>query len=195
MIAFLHGQLVQKFPTHIVVECGGVGYFVRISTQAFDELPREGEGIKILIYHHFTEAEQSLFGFFRAEEKALFEKLITVKGIGPKLALTMISGMNSGQIIESVATGNVGLLSKVPGIGKKTAERIILELKDKIGSVSSSGSSAPASKTNEEVVAALISLGYQKAQAEKALLRVLSTSPNQTSVSSLLKDALRELNL
>lgn len=195
MIAFLHGQLVQKLPTNIIIECGGVGYFVRISTQAFEELPREGEGLKILIYHHFTESEQSLFGFFRAEEKGLFEKLITVKGIGPKLALTMLSGMNSGQIVESIATANVGLLSKVPGIGKKTAERIILELKDKIGSVTSSDSSAPVSKANEEVVAALVSLGYQKAQAEKALLKVLSDTPNQNNVSTLLKDALRVLNL
>jgi Holliday junction DNA helicase RuvA len=132
MIALLRGTLYERNPDNIIVDVNGVGYSVGVSRHTSQSLPEGDEPITLFIHHHITEAGQSLYGFLRREDMALFEELITVKSIGPKLALGILSGMNTSELMEAIVLQDVAALSRVPGIGKKTAERIILELRDRV---------------------------------------------------------------
>ena len=132
MIAYLKGKIVQKSEDRLILDVRDVGYGVEISNQTFQTLPEKGKELEILIYHHFTDSDQRLFGFTSQKEKNLFERLITVKGIGPKLGLTILSGMSAPELIQAIVTQNTSALSGISGIGKKTAERMVLELKDKL---------------------------------------------------------------
>lgn len=198
MIAYLNGILISKKQNEAILDVGGVGYLVGISTQTFSELPSTGEKIKLHIYHHFTESEQRLYGFLNNSEKNLFELLITVKSIGPKLALTMLSGMAAQQIIETISNEDTVNLSRIPGIGKKTAERIVLELKDKIQSAMGSDFevAGPASSNHlaDEAIAALIALGYKKTDSERTVLQVLRGKTAPANVSDFIREALKALN-
>jgi len=196
MIAYLNGTLIRKDQNEVVVDVQGVGYKVGVSTHTFSELPATGKKIKLFIYHHFTDSEQRLFGFMNTGEQNLFELLITVKSVGPKLALTMLSGMNADEIIDIILRKDAVSLARIPGIGKKTAERIVLELKDKIDASSSvstpMGDGAP--DFREEAISALIALGYRKTDSEKAVLQTMRNDNSIETVSDLIRKALKGLS-
>jgi len=198
MIAFLNGILAEKSASYILMDVGGVGYQVGVSTQTLSLLPETGKELKLYIYHHFTESEQRLFGFLSTDEKALFEKLITVKSIGPKLALGILSGLPYDQLIDAIRRHDAISLSRVPGIGKKTAERIVLELADKlttIGSDGVGGMEAVAGSAANETLSALEALGYRRNEAQQAIQKALKeNSEVGKDVSTLLKSALRMLS-
>ncbi|HEY2391608.1 MAG TPA: Holliday junction branch migration protein RuvA [Candidatus Angelobacter sp.] len=173
MIAHLRGKLISKHPNQAIVEAGGVGYDVVISVPTFSELPGLNAEVSLFIHTHVREDALALFGFLRAQEKQLFEKLLSVSGIGPKLAITILSGMPAEAMIAAIKGNNVASLTRIPGIGKKTAERMVLELRDKLDTFSVSAEiTAAATPVEEDVISALVNLGYQRPLAEKALARL-----------------------
>jgi Holliday junction DNA helicase RuvA len=188
MIAHLRGKLISRHPTLVIVETAGVGYQVTISVPAFAELPSLGSEVALHVHTHVREDQLALYGFLRHEEKQLFEKLITVSGIGPKLAITILSGMPAQDMVNAIRANEVARLTKIPGIGRKTAERMVLELRDKLPpSGTEQVQVVPSlSATQEDVLSALINLGYQKAVAEKALNGVDKGSPFETMFRSAL---------
>ena len=171
MIAHLRGVLLSKHPNQAVVETAGVGYEVNISVPTFSEMPSSGSEVALHIHTHVREDALTLYGFLRITEKQLFEKLITVSGIGPKLAITILSGMPANEMAGAIRGNDVARLTRIPGIGKKTAERMVLELRDKLPEVA--GISTPAvpslNAVEEDVLSALVNLGYQRPAAERAL--------------------------
>jgi Holliday junction DNA helicase RuvA len=170
MIAHLRGKLLAKHPNQAIVETGGVGYDVTISVPTFSDLPGVGSEVALHIHTHVREDVIALYGFLRAGEKQLFEKLITVSGIGPKLAITILSGMAADEMTAAIRGNDLARLTRIPGIGKKTAERLVLELRDKLPA---GGGEVPVisgmSAVEEDVMSALVNLGYQRAAAEKAV--------------------------
>jgi Holliday junction DNA helicase RuvA len=176
MIAHLRGTLLAKHPNQAIVETHGVGYDVVISVPTFSELPVAGAEVALHIHTHVREDALSLYGFLRLAEKHLFEKLLTVSGIGPKLAITILSGMPADEMVAAIRSGDLARLTRIPGIGKKTAERMVLELRDKLPAPTGAAevSMAAVSPTEEDVLSALVNLGYQRAAAEKALLATRS---------------------
>lgn len=176
MIAHLRGRLLSKHPNQAIVDAGGVGYDVTISIPTFSELPAPGGEVGLFIHTHVREDALALFGFLRAEEKQLFEKLISVSGIGPKLAITILSGMSAEAMVAAIKGNNVAALTRIPGIGKKTAERMVLELRDKLESFGAPAAAPAVSPVEEDVISALVNLGYQRPLAEKALSRLGTTS-------------------
>src|SRR6058998_2826430 len=171
MIAHLRGKLISRHPNLVIVETAGVGYDVTISVPAFSELPPLGSEIALHIHTHVREDQIALYGFLRPEEKHLFEKLISVSGIGPKLAITILSGMPTDEMTSAIRGNDVARLTKIPGIGRKTAERMVLELRDKLPPAGTDQVDVvpSLSATQEDVLSALVNLGYQRAVAEKAL--------------------------
>lgn len=170
MIAHLRGKLFSKTPNHAVVEAAGVGYELTISIPTFTELPSPGAEVSLFVHTHVREDALSLFGFRQLREKQLFERLISVGGIGPKLAITILSGMSTEFMVAAIRGNDVASLTKIPGIGKKTAERMVLELKDKLESFGAApAKSSSATPVEEDVLSALVNLGYQRAVAEKAV--------------------------
>src|SRR5215472_6169620 len=165
MIAHLRGKLLVKHPNQAIVEAGGVGYDVTISVPTFSALPAGGGDVSLHIHTHVREDQLALYGFLRFEEKQLFEKLLTVSGIGPKLAITILSGMAADEMVGAIRSGDVARLTKIPGIGKKTAERMVLELRDKLAPATSAPEPSPPamSQVEEDVMSALLNLGYQRA--------------------------------
>lgn len=198
MIYFLKGFIHSKQPTFVIIDVNGVGYGVVISANTASSLGNSGDKAQLLIHHHITEMGQTLFGFSNQVEKDVFEKLITVKGIGPKMGITIVSGMSADQIHDAIANADVGMLSRIPGIGKKTAERIVLELKDKLGSISSktesSSSKSPESQLSQDAISALISLGYKQLDAVKSVSFCLKAGTPYKNASDLVRDALKQLN-
>src|SRR5271170_4131628 len=164
MIAHLRGKLLAKHPNQAIVEAAGVGYDVTISVPTFSDLPAAGGEVALHIHTHVREDTIALYGFLRPAEKLLFEKLLTVSGIGPKLAITILSGMAADEMVSAIRGNDLGRLTRIPGIGKKTAERMVLELRDKLPPPGPT--SAPAapimSATEEDVLSALVNLGYQR---------------------------------
>ena len=171
MIAHLRGRLLARRPNQVVVDIAGVGYDVTISVPTFSELPPAGGEVALHIHTHVREDQIALYGFLRREEKELFEKLIMVSGIGPKLAITILSGMPAEDMISSIRGNDVLRLTRIPGIGRKTAERMVVELRDKLATLDREPRQMlPAlSAVQEDVVSALVNLGYQHLVAEKAL--------------------------
>jgi Holliday junction DNA helicase RuvA len=174
MIAHLRGKLLAKHPNQAIVETGGVGYDVTISVPTFSDLPAIGGEVTLHIHTHVREDLIALYGFLRLAEKRLFEKLITVSGIGPKLAVTILSGMAADEMVNAIRGNDVARLTRIPGIGKKTAERMVLELRDKLPTegVAESAVMPTMSAVEEDVLSALMNLGYQRAAAERALASV-----------------------
>lgn len=191
MIASLRGLLTEKSPNSVVIEAGGVGYEVGISVSCSAELPSAGHEAKLHIHHHITEADQRLFGFLHLAEKRLFELLLTVKGVGPKLALTILSGLDQDGIARAIASQDVATLSRIPGIGKKTAERIALELRDKMGGSGSVFRTDAPPDARSEAVSALEALGYKRADAEKAITQALKEAADASNPGELVKLGLR----
>jgi holliday junction DNA helicase RuvA len=174
MIAHLRGKLLAKHPNQAIVETGGVGYDVTISVPTFSDLPGIGGEVTLHIHTHVREDLIALYGFLRPAEKRLFEKLITVSGIGPKLAITILSGMAADEMVSAIRGNDIARLTRIPGIGKKTAERMVLELRDKLPAegVAESRVTPAMSALEEDVLSALTNLGYQRAAAERALATV-----------------------
>jgi Holliday junction DNA helicase RuvA len=195
MIAHLRGILLSKHPNQVVVETAGVGYEINISVPAFSELPANGAEIALHIYTHVREDLIALYGFLRPAEKHLFEKLITVSGIGPKLAITVLSGMAAKEVAGAIRGNDLARLTRIPGIGKKTAERMVLELRDKLPeAVEASVSRTPAiSAVQEDVLSALVNLGYQRTAAEKALSGAVKNG-NGGSFEAMFREALAGLS-
>jgi len=174
MIALLRGTLLEKHPNQVIVETQGVGYDVLIPVSTYSSLPETGETVTLRVHTHVREDALMLFGFATPEEKKLFEKLIQVSGIGPRLAVTVLSGLPAADLIEAIRGGLVEQLVRIPGVGKKTAERMVLELRDKLDLIGAGRAAAPAasqaiSPVEEDVLSALVNLGCNRAAAEAAV--------------------------
>ena len=198
MIRFLEGVLEEKEDLGVVINVQGVGYGLSCSRFTQEELPEIGETVRLLVYHHITDSDQRLFGFNNVEEKVLFEQLITVKGVGPKLGVTILSGILINELMSAIINGQAGLLSKIPGIGKKTAERIILELREKVAEASVlgegiiKGGGGEFNKVAMEAVRALRSLGFRGKDAEEVVAKIQKEGQS-LDLSGLIKQSLRVL--
>lgn len=194
MIGFIEGKLADKKPTEVLVNVNGVGYKIFISVNTFDNLPDNEAVVRLFTYLSVKEDALDLYGFLNESEKETFKLLISVNGIGPKLAQSILSGIMVNELREAISGGNLSRITAVPGVGKKTAERLIVELKDKIDKVSgetfeySSGGSI-----KSDAIAALISLGYNIKTAEKTVLSIMEAQPGVT-IEELIKDSLAKLN-
>ena len=197
MIAHLRGTLLTKSPNQLIIETAGVGYEVNISVPTFSGLPSIGSEVGLHIYTHVREDVIALYGFLHPAEKRLFEKLMTVSGIGAKLAITILSGMPADEMIAAIRGNDLARLTKIPGVGRKTAERMVLELKDKLAPAAAEAialhSSSP---VEEDVLSALVNLGYQRSAAEKTLasLSKKSSEASGASFDSLFRQMLGELS-
>ena len=181
MIALLRGILLEKHPNQVIVEAGGVGYDITIPIPTFARLPEIGSEVRLRIHTHVREDALSLFGFLTQDEKILFEKLIGVSGIGPKLAVTVLSGIETGELMNAIRQGNLETLIRIPGVGKKTAERMVLELRDKLPLAESPDIGAPVqpwlSEIEQDVISALMNLGSARPAAEAALRKAMAAQP------------------
>ena len=192
MIVHIRGVLVEKEPTRVVIEAGGIGYELLVPLSAYEKLPRTGNEAKLLVHHCVREDDEILFGFATADEKALFEKLISVSGVGPKIALAILSGSSVGELARAIAGGDAKRLSAIKGVGRKTAEKICVELKDKVGEFAFSGhgdAGAPAPLA-QDAVSALRALGFNEETSSKMVSEVLAKNPEVDSVGQIIKMSL-----
>ena len=203
MIAYLSGKILDKSPDSVIVDVGGVGYDVTVPLSTFYELGEAGTDVQLRIYTHVREDAIQLFGFSTEREKQLFLKLISVQGVGARSAITMLSGMKPDEIITALRTENLAKLTAIPGVGKKTAERMIVELRDKIGTLSAAGypdsgtpghtsADTPENAIFDDALSALVNLGYKKDAAEKALRQAFKEGTEQ-NVQKLLRASLQIL--
>jgi holliday junction DNA helicase RuvA len=183
MIAHLHGTLLEKHPNVVIVDVHGVGYEVTIPVSAFSSLPEKGQPVELHIHTHVREDALSLFGFITASDRTLFEKLITVSGIGPKLAITTLSGLTAADLVNAIRSGAIEQLVRIPGVGKKTAERMVLELRDKLDLLGVPDRAATTvapkstfSSNEEDVLSALMNFGATRASAEAAVTKARSAT-------------------
>jgi Holliday junction DNA helicase RuvA len=186
MIALLRGVLVEKHPNQAIIEAGGVGYDVTIPVSTYTHLPDAGAEVKLRIHTHVREDALALFGFLTQDEKAIFEKLIGVSGIGPTLAVKILSGLAAPDLINAIRRGEVDRLVRIPGIGKKTAERMVLELRDKLPAVSGEEPSEPSgaaalSPIDQDVLSALLNLGCGRPQAEAAVRKAKASAASASA--------------
>jgi len=201
VIAFLEGTLAEALPTQIVVNVQGVGYQVMIPVSSYERLPQPGSPLKILTHLTVREDAHVLYGFTSAAERDLFRLLLHhVTGVGPKIALAVLSGLPVEMFKAAVVAGDIAAISKISGVGKKTAERIVLELKDKVGvaaeweASSVKNAPSPADTIVHDAVLALISLGYKQVEAHKAIKRVQDLSPTSLNAEDLIRQALKILS-
>jgi len=199
MFNYLYGKLVHKNPTNIVLDVNGVGYQLNISLNTFEKLPEVESELRIYTVLIPREDSIQLYGFFDEDEKQMFEQLVSISGIGPKVAQSILSGINPDELRNYIIQGNSVALTNIPGVGKKTAERMILELKDKLTKISPPEKII--SKDKEEIrmqaYQALITLGYQKQLAEKSIrsaLNEINSNNEELNIENLIKKALKELN-
>ncbi|MFK7844520.1 MAG: Holliday junction branch migration protein RuvA [Rhodothermales bacterium] len=199
MIAYVSGTLAEKKPTEAIIDVQGLGYFVLIPTSTYEHLPATGEAAKLFTYQHVREDALQLFGFFTRAERTVFEIMLGVSGIGPKLALAALSAMRPAELRDKVVQGDIAFLTRIPGVGKKVAERMVVELRDKLAKVDGlggaptlGGTSTDKNDARADALAALESLGLSRAAAERNLRKVLRTSPDTQSVEDLIRLALRE---
>ncbi len=199
MIAYLSGRLLSKQPNRIILDVAGVGYEINIPLSTFYELGDIGKQIELQIHTHVREDALALFGFKSAKEKLMFEHLTSISGIGPRLGITILSGMMVDELIPAIRQSNVARLTSIPGIGKKTAERLVVELRDKLARLeipSTAASSPPGafSQQQDDLISALINLGYPKPLAERAIQKAISQSGNDQSFEVLLRNSLQQLS-
>ena len=197
MIHHLHGRLTEKSPTHVVIDCGGVGYIIQISLTTFETIPDQ-EDLFLHTYLVVREDAQILYGFATIEERKLFLLLIGVSGVGANTARMILSAMDSATASEVIASGDVDAMKKVKGIGAKTASRIIIDLQDKVGlGTGSTGTlseiSSPHNTIKKEALSALTSLGFDKKRVDKALDTIIQKSEGALTLEELIKKALKEL--
>ncbi|HQQ85370.1 MAG TPA: Holliday junction branch migration protein RuvA [Candidatus Marinimicrobia bacterium] len=197
MFAYISGKLFQKEPTSVIIDVNGIGYQINIPLSTYSALPATGQNAKLLTYYHVREDIQALYGFATPEEKELFLLLISVSGIGPKIAMTILSGTSPEQFRRRILDGDVESLTLIPGIGLKTARRIIVELGEKMGQTSEvvSGELATVTlgATGEEALRALISLGYRRAEALNALRKAVKELGDSAPVEKYIKAALNQM--
>ncbi len=205
MIAHLSGKLIDRHATSVVLDVNGVGYEVTIPVTTFYDLEEAGQTVSLRIYTHVREDTLQLFGFKTLRERELFQMLISVSGIGPKSGIAMLSGMNADEIITAIRTNNLARLTSIPGVGKKTAERLVLDLRDKMAALSSpaleeqiasqtaTGAAASEDVLREDALSALNNLGYQRAAAEKAITHAMNEG-GDLSVEVILRRSLRTLS-
>jgi holliday junction DNA helicase RuvA len=199
MIAYLAGRLLEKQPNRVIVDVQGVGYEVQIPLSTFYELGDVSAGIQLQIYTHVREDTLALFGFKTSQEKKVFESLTSVSGIGPKLAITILSGMSVPELVPAIRQGNVSRLISIPGVGKKTAERLVLELRDKMAKIEGTSISSPSvmgglTPHQEDVISALSNLGYPKAVAERAVAKASAEIGQESTFEVLLRKSLQLLS-
>ena len=195
MIAFLRGRLHEKHPDRVIVDVNGVGYEVHVPLSSFYGLAEPGADVALQVHTHVREDAIALFGFGTTLERQLFERLIAVSGIGPRLALAVLSGIDPPELITAVQRGDVTRLTAIPGVGKKTSERIVLELKDRLARLAPAAQAEPAGGAGmrEDMLSALLNLGYHRPAAEKAVDAALASGP-EASFETVLRDALRRLS-
>jgi holliday junction DNA helicase RuvA len=201
MIAHINGILLHKSPIYIIVDTQGIGYRLFVPLTTFYELPDPGATVALHIHTQVKQDAISLFGFHSALERDIFQLMISVSGVGPKLALNILSGVSAGELIGAISTGNLHRLIGIPGIGKKTAERIVLELKDKVAKLTVEGSGAQADDTvtaaellRGDALSALENLGYKSHVAKEVLDTVMRRAPARLTLHMLLKDSLKILS-
>lgn len=200
MIAHISGKLIQKQPNSIIVDVSGIGYELNVPLSTFYELGEVGATVSLRVHTHVREDALQLFGFRTEPEKKLFLLLNSVSGIGPKLAITVLSGLSAEELIQAIRAGNLTKLTGIPGVGKKTAERMLVELKDKVAAILPPGLEDSTTSVlahtgdtmREDVISALVNLGYPRAQAEKAVNAALKQTPDER-FEAILKSALRSL--
>ncbi len=193
MIASLTGKISHKSPQHVIIDVNGVGYQVSLSLNSFYTLPDLGESVTLFIHTHVREDQISLFGFALEDEMKIFKQLINISGIGPKLAMSILSGLPVNELVDSILNNNISKINSIPGVGRKTAERLIIELKDKLSKGTKKGEFAHTGSLQhyDDVLSALVNLGYKRVAAEKALAKI--TMMADTPINIILKDALKEL--
>ena len=195
MIVYLNGVLTEKNPANVIVECCGVGYEALIPLSTFDRLPATGEKVKLFTYHAVREDDEILFGFFTPEERDMFTKVTAVSGVGPKTALSVLSGFSIGDLQLAIAQGDAKRIATVKGVGKKTAERIVIELKDKVNPIEALANSSVASTGVQRAVLrdamlALTALGFSDDKARKMVSDVLEADPQVADTETVIKRAL-----
>jgi len=193
MISFLKGILIDKSPNEITVEVGGVGYQVFIPLSTYSKIGNFKEPVELFIYTHLREDSLSLFGFLTKEEKEIFTKLISISGIGPKLALNILSGIGPAELEEAVKKNDFTRLTAIPGIGRKTALRIALELQEKFEEKEKILAS-PQSKEKEEIISALINLGFKRKEVEDIVDKTINSFPEGTEFEKLFQESLKKLS-
>ena len=200
MIAYVSGKLAEKKPTVAIIDVQGLGYRLLIPTSTFEVLPQTGEAAKLFAYQHVREDALQLFGFATLAEREMFELLIGVSGIGPKLALAALSAMRPVELRDHILGGDTSILTNIPGVGRKTADRLIVELRDRVanmdlagaGAAPLTGGSEAAAAARADALSALEALGFSRAAAEKSLRTVLRKNPGVQSAEALIRLALRE---
>lgn len=197
MIDYVSGSLATKKPTEAVIDVGGIGYRILIPTSTYERLPTPGEDVTLLTHHHVREDAITLFGFVSAEERRVFELMLAVSGIGPKLALAALSALRPSEIRQRILEGDAAMLTRIPGVGKKTAERLIIELRDRFekdgldGGESTGSGSTPDGHFRADAMAALEALGLSRSAAEKAVIGVLRKDPSIRNAEEIIRLALR----
>ena len=198
MIGSLRGQITDKRPNQVLVDVGGVGYQVSIPLSTFYSIGELRETVTLLIHTHLREDSIALYGFLTAREKQLFELLLSASGVGPVLALKILSGMSVDELVPAIRTGDLVRLTRIPGVGRKTAERIVLELRDKLAALEAPEPEqvAPAGRTGLEadVISALLNLGYERRAAEKAVEDAVGSNGKNDSFEALLRLTLQQLS-
>lgn len=189
MIAYLKGILAEREPTRAVIEVGGVGYELLIPVSTYEKLPRTGNETKVLVCHCVREDDEILFGFATKDEKELFGKLTSVSGVGPKIALALLSGASVGELSMAIAGGDAKRIAAVKGVGKKTAEKICVELRDKVDAFAGRGEAGP-SPVVRDALAALRALGFNEETSAKMIADALAKDPSADDVEKIIKQAL-----
>jgi len=195
MIAYLNGVLAEKTPASVIVECGGVGYEALIPLSTFDRLPAAGDKVKLFTCHVVREDDEALFGFATPEEREMFSKVTAVSGVGPKTALAVLSGFTIGDLQLAISQGDAKRIATVKGIGRKTAERIVVELKDKVNPIEALANSSAVSGSSQRTVLrdamlALAALGFSEENARKMVSGVLEADPEVSDTETVIKRAL-----
>ena len=196
MIAYVKGILAEKFFDRVIVEAAGVGYELFIPVSTFDKLPREGEEVKLLAWHCVREDDEILFGFATSPEREMFLKLTQVSGVGPKIAIAILSGSSIGELSLAIASGNAKRISAIKGVGKKTAEKICVELKDKVNAIEALAATSRSSKDDvkapmlRDAILALSALGFNEETANRMVTQVVQENPSVSDVESVIRLAL-----
>lgn len=195
MIGQLRGKLTERRPNQVIVDVGGVGYLVQIPLSTFSVLGAVNSDVTLMIYTHVREDQLCLYGFLTAREKQTFELLISVSGVGPSLALKILSGMRISELLPAIRSSDLALLERIPGIGRKTAERIVVELREKAAALEPAESAKPAARSplESDVASALLNLGYEARAVERTLEQIRKSGATENDFNVLLRAALQQL--
>lgn len=195
MIGHLKGTLIEKKPNSVLLDVNGVGYLINIPVSTFYDLPEEGSSLALFVYTHVREDTIALFGFRTQRDKNLFEKLISVSGVGPKVGISFLSGMTAEELIPAIQRQDIVKLTTIPGVGRKTAERVALELREQVPALLSEIAMVPEEKSmREDLISALVNLGYHRNLAERAVKSVLEKAKSEDSFEVLLKHSLQVIS-